>query len=262
MKAAFIQILVLVSFLAASSSAQVLMTPPDTTVVVKQKKNLKNTVWFNLTNPVLLSDQSLIFGYERILGPKQSFTVNFGKTSLPDLNLLDANVQNDDIQLSKNTEHKGFNFSADYRFYLAKFNKYPAPRGVFLAPYYSFNFFEKENTWTLHTNAFDGDLTTNMRLDIHSVGGQLGSQFVFWRRLALDFVLFGPGIANYSFKTELSSTLSADDQAELFQIINDYLAEKLPGYSLVIDDGEFKKTGSTKTTTLGFRYMIHLGFRF
>ena len=236
---------------------------PDTAFTVQNKKrDLNNTIWFNLTNPVLLSDNSLIFGFERIIFPNQSVTVNFGVTSLPDISLADVNVDDENFQLHKNTVDHGYNGSIDYRFYLAKLNKYSAPRGVYLAPYYSYNYFGRKNTWTLDTDNFHGDVDVNFSLDIHTIGGELGYQFVFWRRLALDFVLFGPGMARYQVKAKLSTTLDADDQAELLQIINDKLAEKIPGYEMVIDDAEFEKTGTAKTTTLGFRYMIHMGFRF
>ena len=255
-------LLVLACFSVTPSSAQETAMVPDSAAPVKKKKDLKNTLWFNLTNPVLLSDQSLIFGYERIVNPRQSFTINFGFTSLPDISLADVNVDNENISLHKNTSDEGYNASIDYRFYLAKFNKFQAPRGVYLAPYYSFNYFGRKNTWTLNTDAFDGDINVDFSLDIHTLGGQLGYQFIFWRRLALDFVLFGPGVARYQVKANLSTTLNADDQAALFQVINDHLSEKFPGYSFVIDDQEFEKTGTAKTTTLGFRYMIHMGFRF
>jgi hypothetical protein len=48
----------------------------------------------------------------------------------------------------------------------------------------------------------------------------------------------------------------------LFQKINDALASKIPGYDLVLSPGTFEKTGSMKTTSLGFRYVIMLGIRF
>jgi hypothetical protein len=51
----------------------------------------------------------------------------------------------------------------------------------------------------------------------------------------------GPDLATYSVKTKLSTTLDADDEAELFKKINDALADKIPGYSLVIDDEEYEK---------------------
>ena len=226
------------------------------------KKEYKNTIRFNLTNPVLLSDKALIFGYERILNSRQSFSINMGRASMPKFFSIGSDTTGATFELKKGTTEKGFNCSADYRFYLTKLNAFNAPRGVYIGPFYAYNFFERENTWTLNTEAFMGDVTTDYTLNTHTVGFELGYQFVFWKRLALDFILFGPGVAWYSIKTNVSTTLDPDDQAELFQRINDALAEKIPGYSLIIDAKEYETTGRVSTTSLGFRYMIHVGFRF
>jgi hypothetical protein len=75
-------------------------------------------------------------------------------------------------------------------------------------------------------------------------------------------VLFGPGRAVYKVTRELSTTLDADKEAEFFQKINDALSEKIPGYDYVLKPGSHEKTGSYKTTSLGFRYVIMLGIRF
>ena len=133
---------------------------------------------------------------------------------------------------------------------------------MYLAPYYSFNHFNRENHWILNSDSFDGEVVTDFTLNIHTIGGQLGYQFVFWRRLALDLVLIGPGVGFYGFKVKLDTTLEPDDEALFFQTLNDAIKDKFPGYDLVIESGEFEKKGSAKTTTLGFRYMIHIGFRF
>lgn len=239
-------------------------TTPDTTQAhtAERSRNFKNTIRFNITNPVILSEKSIIFGYERVIKNHMSFSVNFGYTTLPPMRLGDVNVEDEDIQLNNTSTDKGFNFSLDYRFYLNKVNKFVAPRGVYLAPYYSYNHFERVNTWFLTTDNINGEVITDFTLDIHTIGGELGYQFIFWDRLALDFVLFGPGVASYALETKLSTTLDADDQSALFQLINDHLEENIPGYSLVIDEGEFVKSGTAKTTDLGFRYMIHMGYRF
>ncbi len=101
-----------------------------------------------------------------------------------------------------------------------------------------------------------------MTLSIHTIGGQLGYQFVFWRRLVVDLVLIGPGVGFYGLKVDLDTSLAPDEESLFFQILNDALKEKFPGYDLVIESGEFTKNGSVSLRTLGFRYMIHLGFRF
>jgi hypothetical protein len=226
------------------------------------KKDFKNTIRYNITNPVLFGEGAIIFGYERTLNNRQSISINIGRAVLPGLSILNIDTITPDITLNKSSTEKGFNGSVDYRFYLTKLNAYDAPRGVYIGPFYSFNFFERENTWTLNTESFQGDVVTDFKINMHTIGFELGYQFVFWKRLALDLILIGPGVARYAIKTDLSTTLEPDDEAELFQKINDALADKIPGYSFVIDDQEYKRTGRVNTTSLGFRYMIHLGFRF
>lgn len=49
---------------------------------------------------------------------------------------------------------------------------------------------------------------------------------------------------------------------KFFEALNGALKDKFPGYSAVINEGEFKTNGAASTTTFGFRYMIMLGFRF
>ncbi len=223
----------------------------------KEKKELKNTVWVNIFNPIIDS-KYLVLGYERVLKNNQSFTVNLGRFSLPKFSLVDLG------KLGLTNEYKdwGINTSVDYRFYLGKLNKYNAPRGVYLAPYYSFNHFNRENKWILDSDSFDGEVVTDFTLNIHTLGGQLGYQFIFWRRLAVDLVLIGPGVGYYGLKVKLDTTLEPDDESLFFQTLNDALKDKFPGYDLVIESGDFQKKGSSGTTTLGFRYMIHIGFRF
>jgi hypothetical protein len=224
----------------------------------KTKKELKNTIWINIFNPII-DARYVVFGYERVLKNNQTFTFNIGRFALPRFDLIDLD---EDLGLTNEYKDWGINTSVDYRFYLGKLNKYSAPRGVYLAPYYSFNHFNRENKWILDTESFDGEVITDFTLNIHTLGGQLGYQFIFWRRLAVDLVLIGPGIGYYGMKVKLGTSLEPDDESLLFQTLNDALKEKFPGYDLVIEPGEFEKKGSASITTLGFRYMIHIGFRF
>ncbi len=227
----------------------------------KAKRELKNTVRFNITNPLLFGGKALVFGYERTIGNYHSVCIDVGRLSLP--KLLPGTVHvNDSINLDASSTESGFHASVEYRFYLPNENKHHSPRGVYLAPYFAYNYFERKNTWNLNTTNFKGDLTTDFSLKITTIGGEFGYQFILWRRLAIDLVLFGPGLSTYTIKTKLSTTLDADDQAELFKKINDALEDKIPGYSLVIDDEEYEKSGTNNTTTFGFRYLVRLGFRF
>jgi hypothetical protein len=223
------------------------------------KKILKNTVRVNLTNPMIFGDQCLIFGYERTIGNHQSFSINVGRFSLP--KLLSFNT--DSIQdLQKSISNKGFSFSGDYRFYLPKLNKFNSPRGLYIGPYFSYNYYNRVYELSANTASFAGQMNLDFEFRAMVLGFQLGYQFVFWNRVTLDMILFGPGVAAYKVKTNLSTSLDPDQESELFQKINDMLQEKIPGYDLVIDSGEYTKTGSVKTTSLGYRYVVMLGVRF
>ncbi|MGZ5135326.1 MAG: hypothetical protein ACXWCG_09255 [Flavitalea sp.] len=226
----------------------------------ESEKVHNNTIRFNVTNPVIFGGRSIIFGYERVLGKHRSFSVNIGQTGFPSLNLINS----DSLKANSILGEKGFHISFDYRFYLSKENKYNAPRGVYIGPYYAYNYFERENSWTLKSTNGGSPLTAESKtsLSIHNLGVELGYQFIFWNRVALDMILIVPGIAAYNLKASLGSNLSEADKQKFFENLNQALAEKFPGYNRVIDEGEFQKKGSTNTTSFGFRYMIMIGYRF
>ena len=226
----------------------------------KEDRFRKNTIHINLTNPLIFGSGSIVVGYERLLkSKKHSFTINFGITQFPEFGLFDTDSLK---HLSKLKDQKGYNVSADYRFYLAKENKYPAPRGVYIGPYYSYNYFGNNNTWEVKTGAGPTILESELKLNVHTIGFELGYQFIFEDRISLDMVLLGPGVGAYNFKVAFNNNLSDQAKEKILEALNGALSEKFPGYGIIVDEGEFKRTGATNRTTIGYRYMVQLGFRF
>lgn len=224
------------------------------------EKEYKNTVHFNLTNPLIFGNQSIIFGYERVLNNHQSFSINIGQTGFPRLNIINT----DELKVQSLLKESGFHISGDYRFYLSKENKYNAPRGVYIGPFYGYNYFNKDHSWLLNssTSNFYGNVNSDLSLRIQTLGLELGYQFIFWKRVSLDMILLGPGVGFYSLKAKLDTDLSTEDSQLFFEKLNDVLSDKFPGYNATIGEGEFKKTGSRSVTSLGFRYLIQIGYRF
>jgi hypothetical protein len=216
----------------------------------------KNTIRFNITNPMIFGEKSLSIGYERLLKNDQSFSVNIGRASFP----FASTITVDSVEMERGFTEKGFHISADYRFYLKRLNKFETPRGVYIGPYYSYNYYERTNGWLL--SSFPGSIKSDMTISIHSAGLELGYQFVFWKKLSVDMILIGPGIGFYSVKATLNTDLTDSDQQKLFNALNQLLADKIPGYSQIISGDGFKRTGVEKTTALGYRYMVLVGFRF
>lgn len=223
------------------------------------KKDRKNGVKINITNPMFFGSNNYILGYERTVGKHQSFSLNVGTFSLSQI----VNINTDSVEeIKKDTKSRGVSFSGDYRFYLVKENKYNAPHGIYIGPYFASNSFTRNFTMQANTAAFTGQMDADLLFRVTTIGFQLGYQFIFRDRVTLDMVLFGPGISHYKLKTELNTSLDAEQEQEIFQKINDKLSEIIPGYDRVIQPGTFEKTGTKNTTGLGYRYVVMLGFRF
>jgi hypothetical protein len=233
---------------------------------IKPKKDLKNTVHVNLTNFIFFNGRSFVFGYERVVNKHQAFTVNIGTNGLPSLRL--DRINSDSIASTASHENSGFNLSVDYRFYLAKENKYVAPRGVYIGPYYSYNNFHNKRDWNIKTvSGSQGNVGTDMKLNVHTIGAELGYQFILWRRLALDFVMVGPGFAFYKLDAALNSDLSLtqQDKEKLNGKLISALSDRFPGFNFVASEDsekEFQSKGTTNISSIGYRFMIQIGFRF
>lgn len=231
-------------------------TKETTQAETKDQKILKNTIRFNITNPLIFGE-SFIIGYERIVRPNQSFSINVGSFSLPKMSDLDLGSE---YNVERTGNKGGYNIAGDYRFYLSKVNRYDAPRGVYIGPYVSLS--QSKRSISLTSTGVVGQFDAGYTFRASTFGFQFGYQFVFWRRVSLDMILMGPGISAYSIKTELSTTLDPAKEEELFQKINDAIAAKIPGYDKVIEPGTMKRGDTFNTTSAGYRYVVMLGFRF
>lgn len=253
-------ILLLLIFIFFENALNAQQNDPQANGKTELKKDKKNTIKFNVTNPLIFGGRSIIFGYERILKNNQSISLNVGQTGFPSLNLINS----DSLKAKTILGEKGFHISADYRFYLSKQNKFAPPRGVYIGPYAAYNYFERTNSWIVKSTEGGPSQTVDSKtsLTISAVGFEMGYQFVFWDRLSLDMILLGPGVAFYNLKASIGSNLSESDKQKFFDNVNQALEEKFPGYNMIFDDGEFQNKGTAKTTGLGFRYMILIGYRF
>lgn len=223
-------------------------------------KTRKNVVRVNISNPLIFGfDRYLILGYERVINKNQSLSINVGRASLPKF----VTINTDSFSLTKDLKNNGYNVSVDYRFYLRKENKYAPPHGVYIGPFYSFNHFHRENSWTLERSGSNDQLVkTDTKFNIHTVGAELGYQFVFWKRVTLDMVLIGPGFARYNLSTDIDNTLSEENKQQLQDALEELITQKFPGMNFVFSDHHFDANGRVNTWSVGFRYMIHLGFNF
>jgi hypothetical protein len=221
------------------------------------KKEFKNTIRFNLSAPLIFGKRYLVFGYERLVNANQSFSVNFGSYGLPVFV-----SPSDSLKVSGTRKDRGVNVSVDYRFYLTTENKYAAPRGVYIGPYYSFNYLSRVNDWTFNSEAFNVDNGSTFKFGVHTIGAELGYQFIFWNRFAVDFVAVGPGIAHYNLNTVLNTNVEPGKRTAILAAIAQRIKETVPGSGTFLNEAQFKKDGTLSTWDIGLRYILHIGYRF
>jgi Protein of unknown function (DUF3575) len=214
----------------------------------------KNTIKLDLTSYWLYRN-AIVFSYERTVKPSQTFVVTAGVQQFPSLGTLDS------IDVTQSKRANGTKFGAEYRFYLKKENKYSAPHGVYLGPYFSYLNFK--NTRGIEVNndgtIEKGDLTT--KLSVVNIGVQLGYQFVINNRWTLDFVFVGPSISNYFAKMNLDGNFTFDREDVENEVI-DALIQKFPGLEDLINDKEISDNGKISTWGYGYRYQFQIGYHF
>lgn len=221
-------------------------------------KDHPNNIKFNLSSGLIYRN-AFILGYERTVNAHQTFSVFGGTQKLPSFSGLVI----PGIEMDKENRHGGYNFGADYRFYLAKENKYAPPHGLYIGPYTSFYYFKNDNT-ALFTfedgSTADGSVKSDFRAI--SVGAQLGYQFVFWKRMTVDLLLFGPSITRYAGTLQVQSTIDPAKVSEEVKKILEAIGDRYPVIGEAIKNGSADAKGKVGIWGPGFRYSVHVGFRF
>lgn len=215
----------------------------------------RNTIKYDLTSH-LLYQNTWSFSYERVVKKNQSFGLTLGYLEFPKITNF-----GDGITAEKKDSKSGFKYGAEYRFYLAKENKYSAPRGVYIGPYFSNLGFKSDRQIEYEDGNNIESALLNSKLNILNIGGQLGYQFVFNDRWVLDLVLIGPSISRYNFKLDLEGDFNFDPD-EVQQEILDALIQKFPLLEEVIDEKKLESSGILDTWALGYRYQFLVGYRF
>ena len=225
----------------------------------KKMPPYRNVIRYNLSGALLFgADQYIVMGYERIVAPRQSFSVNVGRAALPGL----LQVITDSFTYKKDHKTSGVNLSVDYRFYLAKENKFESPHGFYIGPYFSFNHFNRESQWQFNNRVAEAYLNTNSDFYIYTLGFELGYQLVLWKRLMIDFVMVGPGLGIYRYKTTFAGNIAEAARLQLFDGLKQSITQKFPGMDFVFEDKSISSDGVMRTNTIGYRYIFHIGFAF
>ena len=215
----------------------------------------KNIIKLDLTSHWLYRN-ALIFSYERITKPNQSFSISAGYQEFPRTSNLGVGVF-----VKDDRKRNGYKFGGEYRFYLKRENKFPAPRGVYIGPYLTYLVFNNERTIEVDNNGTREEAVLESKLAIFNVGFELGYQFVFNNRWTIDLVLMGPSISHYRYKLDINGNNTFDKEDIENEIILD-LIDRFPLLDDVISDKEATAKGRLETWAYGYRYLIGIGYHF
>ena len=225
---------------------------------IPAQKKYPNSIKLNITSG-LLYDNSLQLGYERVLkNGKQSIGIFGGYNEFP----VNLDFKFEDAALTGAKNKSGYSIGAEYRFYLAKENKFEAPHGLFLAPFISYYHFNTDRTLTYTGEEEPQNAQLNTSLSFFNAGGEMGYQFVLWKRFVIDAVMFGPAITRYNFKAKLDGQITGIDENEMLAQVIEAMKQKFPLLDDLSKDGEVSSSGTENFWSAGFRYNISIGFRF
>ncbi len=217
----------------------------------------KNIIKWNPTPMMLWSNKNLTLSYERILNKRQSIALTIGYLEFPSLT-KDTIAK---IFTITSREKYGINLALEYRFYLMQRNVRPIPDGLYLAPYLSFYGYKFKNDMDVAGN-LDSAFTVKANFYVFNGGLELGYQFVFWKRLTLDLVLVGPSVSYYGGGLDFTGNIDFEQLKEINQDLYDKIKAKYPMIDDYVINKSFKQNGKLDLFSLGFRYLMQIGFHF
>lgn len=228
------------------------------TLIVLRDPAYKNVIKLNPTPMMLWNNKNVTFSYERVLNSKQSFTVGLGYLVFN--NLLDDTILN--VFTNTTREKSGLNFSLEYRFYMNKRNARTIPDGLFLAPFFSCYLYQFKNGLDIIDTPTGDFATLSGGFYAFNVGGALGYQFVLWKRMTLDLILIGPAVTYYGGKLNIKGDIDLEEIQDINEDLYNKIIEKYPMVNDVLIDKTFKKNGTIDILSVGYRYLLQIGFLF
>jgi hypothetical protein len=222
----------------------------------------KNNVKINLS-PYLIYENPIVLSYERSVNKYQTFAITAGYLKFPSLGLL--NIPNVNFKNEKSSS--GYTFGGEYRFYLQKENKYMAPHGVYLGPYFSyFNFDNSRSATFIDSAGNQSDFSLSTSISLLNIGVELGYQFVIWDRLTIDLIMIAPSITSYLAEFNLTGSVNDAHKGQINEEVKQAILNHFPFLNKLVSDKSVSVSGVANSHNSvwapGLKFSIFLGYRF
>jgi len=222
-------------------------------------KQRKNIIKWDVTNRALFGKGNIVLSYERVIKPNQTASISVGIRRFPNL----VGIQTDYFSVVGQDEQGGLSIALDYRFYPKKQNKFQAPTGIFVGPYLSYlNYKTSSQLQITEQGVIQDEFDLNGRFQVQNIGFQLGYQFLFFKRLSVDMVLFGPSISNYDAKLSIEGDFTQEQINKYYEDYRDIIQDQYPLLEDLVQDQEVSSSGRFNVWSFGFRYNVSIGFFF
>ncbi|MEI8006579.1 MAG: hypothetical protein WCI48_10255 [Bacteroidota bacterium] len=218
-----------------------------------------NVIKFNPTPMLIFNDlRNITLSYERLVAKDMSVSIQLGYLLFP--RLVDDTIGN--IVTITGREKYGINIACDYRYYPFSRNRRPAPDGLYVGTFLSYYGFQFKNNINVLGTTVDQNGSFKGKINIVNLGFMLGYQFIFWKRLSLDMLLFGPSLSCYSGTFEVTGNLDPEQIKNLDQELVDKLLKRFPLLGTLFSSETLTFQGTKTSISLGFRYSMQLGIHF
>lgn len=226
---------------------------------IERDTTRKNIIHWDITPMVVVSPKSIVLGYERVLKHNQSFSINLGYLRKSPFEDMYGNK----IQIADQVSRGGIDIATDYRFYIRKRNKWPAPDGLYMGPYLAYYSLWHDATLNLiENNTIKNTVYYNANISLYSAGVQLGYQFVFKRHITIDLIMIGPSLTYYDLNMNLNFRYNIDPDDPFYHDLIEFVQQNDGFLSQFIKNQTFDASGTLKFAYYGFRYAVQVGYNF
>ncbi len=220
----------------------------------------KNIIKFNPTPMLLWGDiKNITISYERLIKPNMSVAFQVGYLLFPKLT---GDTLLGGLVALTTAQKYGVNISADYRYYPFSRNRRPAPDGLYIGGYLSYYGFNFKNNFNVVGTDIDQNGALEGKLSIGNLGFELGYQFIFWRRVSLDLLLFGTSLSYYNARFDITGSLDEEQMENLNEEVVQKVLNRFPLLKTLFSGETLEFSGVRNIFSTGFRYSIQLGVAF
>lgn len=222
----------------------------ETQVLDKEMNNSMGLMFTDLING------SYLVNYERALGNHIALRLNAGykaENGLIALSGLDTDfIKTGDIKYS------GSKILPEFRYYLNEKGS-QMHTGFYFGAYLKFvNYKSDISGIFINSEGESFDVLYKGKINVNGLGLMVGYKLHISKRMSIDFLIAGPGAANYNFK--LKNIIPPPD--EFYDALNEAL-EKYSIFDLLNADFKFRNNKLNHNVFVpDFRYGITLGYSF